>query len=378
MAVREDWGLTSRQIFLLTLALVGATEILTEPTSLARYAGQDAWLAPLLGLPIGVLPLLCWHALDRRFPWLTLTEQARTVAGPIIGGTLLLLPVLLRSITALGTAERQVSELVAGIALPRTPPVVASALLVLPVVLVVRMGPEVLARLAEVLVTGGFALLLLLAAVATRHAHPSSRLPIMARGWRPVLQGGLVSGGFDFPTVFLMYLLPFRGCTRRTALAAALGGLAAAGVLLSMTTAVCIMIFGGLTPMLNIAFLQVVRTVSLSEFLTHLDPVFLTVWEGFSFVKIGLYFYVTCLSLAQTLGLKDYRPLTLPVAAFTIIGSVTWFSSSVQAAQFATRALPFLGILLGLPSPMLVWAVAALRGMGRHGKQRSGPRQAAA
>ena len=375
--LREDWGITSRQIFLLTLALVGATEILTEPTSLARFAGQDAWLAALVGLPIGALPLLCWYALDRRLPWLTLSQQARVAAGPVLGA-ILLLPLLLRCITALGTAERLVSEVVIAITLPRTPPVAVTAMLVLPVLLVVRMGPEVLARMAEILVTAGVGVLLLLAVIACQNAHPVQLLPVLARGWRPVLQGGLVSGGFYYPTAFLLYLLPFRGCSRRAALLAAFGGLATAGVLLALTTALSIMIFGGLTPLLNVAYLQVIRTVELSEFLTHLDPIFLTIWEALSFIKIGLFLYVMCLALAQTLGLKDYRPLTLPVAVFTVLGATTWFVSSTEAIQYATLGLPFLSAILGLPSPVLVWGVAVLRGMGRHHERGSGPERAAA
>ncbi len=378
-ALREDWGMTSRQIFLLTLALVGATEILAEPAVLALFAGQDAWMSALLGLPLGIFPLLAWYWLDRRLPGLTLSEQARAVAGPALGA-LLMVPFFVRAVTAVGTAERQVSELVLAITLPRTPPALVTVLLVLPVVLVVRMGPEVLARMSEILVSLGVGAVLLLSLVAANHASAIELLPILARGWRPVLQGAAVSAGFYYPTAWMLFVLPFRGCSRKAALGAALGGLASAAVLLALTTALSIMIFGGLTPLLDVPFLQVARVVQLSEFLTHLDPLFVTVWEALSFIKTGLFMYVLCLALAQTMGLPDYRPLTLPVATMTVIGSVSWFATSVQAAHYATEALPFISMLTCLVSPttILVLALVRVRKKCKRGRPRARVRRAAA
>lgn len=360
----EDWGVPPPQLFWLLLALIGGTALLSLPGPLALYAGQDGWLAALLGLPLGIVPLLLWYALDVRLPGLTLTQMARAVLGPVAGSALAVLPVVLFAST-LASTPREVADLVGGIALPRTPMPVVLALLLLPVVWMVRAGLETLARMGELLVPAGIAALLLILLPVTKDMRTINLLPLLARGWRPVLQGAAAPAAFYAETAYLFYVLPFRGRGRGPSLGAAVLAVTAVACMLSVSTAALTAIFGPLLPKLAVPVFQATRVVSIAQFIEHLDALLLVAWVALSFVKMAAFFYCFCLALGQLLGLRDYRPLTLPAAVYTATAALYWFDSTASVSHWIMDTWPFWGGALTLGPPLLVWVVALARGIGR-------------
>lgn len=360
----QEWGVTPRQIGLLMVAIPGGTAILALPTILDKLAGQAGWVAALLGIPMGLIPLALWNAMDRRLPGQTFTEHARAALGPVAGTILAICPVLLFAST-LGSTPRQLIDLIGGSALPRTPPVVLAAFtLMLPVAYIVRSGLETLARAAELLVPLGLFGLLLILAGSAKEALLVNLRPVLAVGWWPILQGAFAAGSFYAESFYLWYILPFRGGARGATLRSAEGCLLAVAALVALSTAVVTAVFGPLIPDMPVPVFQASRTVEISDFITHLDSVLLTIWVALDFIKISAFVFCFCLAVTQLFGLRDYRSLTLPTVAFAIAAAIGWFGSDSDVRLWLARTWPLWGTVLEIVPPLLVWGVALLRGKG--------------
>ncbi len=358
--MREDWGLTPYQTAMLTLALVGGTSVIVLPSILAAYAGQTAWLSALLPLPAGLLPLLIWRDLDRRLPGLTLLEQARAVLGPAgsipVGAGLIALfasvcPAILR----------QFADLISAEALPRTPEIVVLGLMMVVPLYGVRQGPEVVARLAEILVPLAVGALVILGSAGLKDVVFNHLRPFMAQGPGPVLQGSLEAAAWYAETALLTLLLPFHGYGRRLAITGAVAGLLIAAGLTAVTTAWTVAVLGPLAGRVTFPIFQVTRVTSVAKFLTHLDSMLVVAWVAAGFVKTAVWFYALCTAVAATVGLRDYRPLTVPLAGLVVVGAMTWWASSAQLTGWVFHDWVFWGLSLELGIPAAVWIGALVR-----------------
>lgn len=359
--MREDWALTPSQTFFLTFAWISGPLVVSLPTILAKLSGQDGWLAALVALPAGVVPLLLWYALEGRLPGKTFTEQSLTVLGPTAGMLLGLLPLVLFAST-LPVIVRNFADLVAGTALPRTPLPFVMGLVLLPTVYVVRSGLEVLARLGEILVPTGLIALFVILFASVKDTNLVNLLPVLARGPRPVLQGAGSVAGWYAESFLISYVGCFRGRGRGQTLWAANAGLAVAGAALAVATALTTAVFGPLEAIMVAPVFQQARTVDIADFITHVDPVLLVAWTALGFVKMGVWYYCFCLALTQWLRLRDYRPLTLPIAAFAVVGGMAWFDSGTGLSAWLSKTWPFWGMGLQVLPPLILWALAVLRG----------------
>lgn len=351
--MREDWGVDEIQVAFLAFAVVAPTTILTLPRILARVAGQDGWAAALLGLPAGLLPLAALGALDRRSPGATFGEQAAAELGPLGGRLATAAAALLFGLLA-AIVTREVADAVQAENLPRTPlPAVVALVLWAPVV-AARQGLETMARWAQLLVGGGLCLLLLLLLGSARDLHPEYLLPLFGHGWRPLLAGAVSPASFYVKSFVLAYVLPFRGGGRRAAYGAALAGLGAGALLLALTAAVTVALFGPLAASFPQPVFEAARLIALAEFLTHLDAVAVAVWLALGLAKLGLVFLAFVLALADLFDLRQPRPATLPAAALTGALAVVEFRSNVEFQDWLFTVWPAVsaGLVL-LPAAVL-------------------------
>ncbi|MDI3298557.1 MAG: endospore germination permease [Bacillota bacterium] len=366
--MREDWGLSDLQLLFLSFAVVAPTAILTLPRALALLAGQDGWLAALLALPAGLIPLVLLWDLDRRYPGQTFTEQARQALGPLLGRVAAALAVLLFALLAV-VVTREVTDAVHGENLPRTPLPVVVLLVLLAPVSVLRQGIETLARWAEILLPIGLVLLFLLVAGSLRDLHPDYLLPVLGHGWTPIWTGAVQPASFYAKVFALAYVLPFRGDGRKGAFLAAAAGLFAGAVLLALTAAVTVALFGPLAASLPQPVFEAARMISVAEFLAHLDAVAVAAWLALGLTKLALVAFAFVFALADLLQLEEYRPLTLPGAALTGVLAAVEFRSTAEFQIWVFIFWPWVALALCILLPFLVWSGAVLRGRsGRRGR----------
>lgn len=309
----EQGKIESSQAIALMLSLILPTAILFLPAVVVRGAKQDAWLSLLMATLLGLVIAWLVVSLSLRFPDKTLCEYAEDILGKVLGKAICLSYIWLFFLYIGSGTVREFSYFLVTVLMPDTPMVVFSISVVAVAAYAVRNGLEVLCRfnLLFIPVTG---LLVIVFLLSIRDMQPANLLPVFAAGFLlPVLKSSFVPSMWLGEIVLLAMIIPYlnkpQGARRVAMLSVLLSGF-----ILTVSILEALLIFGpDYTPNWMFPIYNVVRIISIANFLERLESIVVVFWVLGGIVKIGVFYYAAVLGSAQCLGLRDYRPLVLPV-----------------------------------------------------------------
>lgn len=352
--------MTPVQLVFLLVPGIGATAILGLPSVTATFANQDAWMAPLAALPASALVIWVCGRLAARFPGETFAEYAPKVLGRLPGklcGLLLFWYFFHLSAAIL----REFADFLVATAHPRTPITLAIGLAAFAVAVAVRHGPEVLARLGELFTPLATILVFVIIGLAYSSVDLHLLQPVLENGWRPVMVSGFVTQAFMGQFVLLLVLLPsVQGMGDGVKASYIVLGIVAAA--LALVSAVSISVFGPLTANFIWPFFKVSRVGSFGAVLARVDPLVTGFWVAGSCLKLAVHLYAAVITFAHTLGVRDWRPLVLPMSALVAAYAVGHLESIVEHGYMLSYFWAPYAQVFQLLLPALVLLVAALRG----------------
>ncbi|MGB9887000.1 MAG: GerAB/ArcD/ProY family transporter [Moorellales bacterium] len=362
--MRERELIDGRQATWLVIGLILPTAILVVPASTIKHAGHDAWLSIFLALPGGLAVAWMVVSLCRRFPEKDFFECAEEVLGRVPARVVEVSYVWWFLHTASLITLEFAAFLCAAI-LPDTPPLVFFVVGLAVVAYLVRLGPEVMGRYAQTVLPLTLLLLSVVLLLAVRDMEMCRLLPVFDRPFPLVLKGAAAPLAWFGEVVVFGLIIPHLNRPDEALRAAARGLLFTAFCLWASVTAT-IAVFG---PALPAGWLfptyNTVRVVSIANFLERLDAVVVAAWMFGGFIKVGMFYYAAALGSARILGIKDYRPLVLPVGA-VIVALATLCRSVVELRDFAARVWPIYAFIpYGAGIPLLLLLVAVLRRGGK-------------
>ncbi|MHB9143962.1 MAG: GerAB/ArcD/ProY family transporter [Symbiobacteriia bacterium] len=360
----EQGRVAPGQVWLLIVGFMVGTAILYP---VAPAAGRDAWLAVPLGGLLGLLLALVYTSLLARFPGLTVVEIAARTLGRWLGGAVGFLFSLFALHTA-GLILRTSWEFLATTIFKLTPPSVTAVTLTLLIWYATRGGLEVIARTAQVLVPLGIVVPTLVSLSIVGEVHVKNLLPVLEHGWIPVIHGSLQvlsipAAQVMLFTMVLPYMRPAAAGRRVVLSAIVITTLLGALVVLRYLA-----MFGPLAMHLTFPAFSAVSALNMANFLQGLEGAMVVVWIAATFVKTTVSFYAGVLGLAQSLGLRDYRPLTGPLAVSILIQSFWAYPNSTVMASFLKTAWVPYSLTFEAALPLLLLVVALLRGAGTRSK----------
>lgn len=355
--------ITPYQLALLLIPGISSTAIIILPASMATFAQQDAWLGPLVALPINGLIVWIAGRLARRFPGETFIEYAPRVLGRVPGKIAGLL-VFLYFFQISATIGREFSDFLVTTTMSRTPLPLVLGLAAFVTAMGVRYGPEALGRVSELFVPLSVLLIIVIIAMSYSHLDFTLLQPVGEYGFRPLLDAAFICQSFLGQLVMLLFLLPSVESTGDGVRA----GYVALGVTVltfSLVTATSIAALGPITPQFNWPFLKVARMASIGPVLTRIDPLMVGFWIGSTCMKLALHLYVAVISLTQLLGLSDFRRIVFPVAALVAVYGVGYVRNMAEQEYMLAYFWPPFTLIFQLGIPALVLIVAVLRGSGK-------------
>ncbi|AFV11108.1 spore germination protein KB [Thermacetogenium phaeum DSM 12270] len=336
---RISWS----QVIFLTANTILASMVLITPAFLTGTAGQDAWLAVLVAGFFGIVFGLVVFSLGRRFSHKNLVEYSIDLVGPwagrLLGIVFGLFFLYLNSYIVRSFGDMLVTE-----AMPETPLVVFTILMVGLAAYGVYLGLEVFSRVNEII----FPLSVLIAVVFIGLGIPDMDFyqlkPLFERSFFDVLRGAMILFGFFAEGAFLLMIFPnlqTSGQDRKIVLAVSL--ILTITMLVDVVGLIALFGYEETSRFLFPSF-ELAKSVHLGIFIDRLESLVVGVWVATISLKVMVFYYISVLTFAEVFGLKDYRPLVLPFA-FLLTGiSVLGWSNSNQVRIFLQYYFPLLSI----------------------------------
>ncbi len=298
---------------MITAMIVFATGFLAAARILVPVAGTAAWMAALIGGAIGLGIGGLAGMLAGRFPGHSLVRMAERIFGAPLG-KLIGLTFAAYCTVVLGLGSRQ-SVLAMWIAfLQTTPPVLISAVFYALVIYAAYLGIGAIARVSLIFFSLVVVSLVVLTALAVPVAAPGRLLPIVGNGLGPLIRAGFLAASYAGESIvvlaFLRHLKDKRGASRAMATGVAVGM-----VVMAVATGFGVMMLGvrGISRV-TFPVLETARMVGFGQFLERAEILFLALWFSAALLKLATVFYASITSIADVLGLRDYRPLVIPYA----------------------------------------------------------------
>lgn len=342
--------LSRLQLANLVFWIVMGTGVLALPATTGYFTARDGWLSALVASIGGFVSVAVVFVYSKVFPGLNLVQSFETAFGRWFGALVGLWYVLWLFITISGI-WRELSVFIEVTAYQKTPLIVLSAALVIPIVYIVYQGLQTIGMFSEFLTPLAVVFTFLFVVLTFNYIDWSQFRPILASGWTPVIRGSLVSMTFAMEPLIL--LQAFSTLNKPQDLAStmllAYGGIMGLSLLVEI---VSIGTLGGAIRNLNYPVLEVIRNISfLKHFIERIDTFYVMAVVAILFIKLAVFQYVFATSIQQIFRLSHYRTIVWTSTIATWSGSIILFRDSRELAELIVFALPvyFTLTLAGLP-----------------------------
>ncbi|MGO4270333.1 endospore germination permease [Paenibacillus sp. TAF58] len=355
----EKGRISVRQFTVLVILYMIGTSILLVPSILAEAAKQDAWIASILGVGMGMLSVLLYYALGNRYPDMTIAEYSERILGKWLGKAVSLLFISFIYLLA-SFLLRVLGNFMTTHIMPETPIEVINIVFIGVVILAVRLGLENIGRASEIFFPAVIILFLLLVVFLSSKIKFNNIQPMLDEGIKPVLMAAFYFFSLQELVVFLM-LFPYVNQTNK-ARNALLAGTWIGGIFLIITTVLSTLVLGtdytarNMYPSYTLA-----KQINVGNFLQRAEAILAVIWLFTIFFKTVICFYSVALGLAQTLKLKDYRPLTFPLGMIMVVLSIVVNESIVKFMEFTPKVWSVYAMTYMLVLPFLLLGVDTIR-----------------
>lgn len=345
---------------LVSLFIIG-TSIILLPGLLASEAKQDAWISSIIGLLTGLLLVWLYSTLGSRFPGKTLVEYSKEICGRWLG-TLVSFLWFTYAFILTSLVLRNLGDFLTASMLVETPMQAIHFVYLSIVAIGIYYGVSNIARTADIF----FPLVILLFCIFTLLLVPNFELknvePVLGKGIKPVWSAAFPYIGFPYLELVLLLMIFPNVKQPKQAGKGFLSGTLLGGAVLFVVTLLSILVMGAENTSSELySSFELAKKIEIGEFIQRVDVVITTVWLITIFFKLILCFYITALSLSQTLNLSDYRPLTLPLGMILYAVSIIIVPNVPYLISFDTTVWPFYALTFGLLFPLLLLGIAAVR-----------------
>lgn len=354
----EKGKISSLQMAMLLYPAIIATAILSISSTIAKYAGNDSWLSPILASAAGFLTVFIAVKLHKLYPGKTLIQLSVDVIGRI-PGKIVGIFILFFYISRAGEMSRVYSEFLVTSFLFKTPRVVIIGLMVFLCAFCVYAGLEVLARVAQLLFPVFVLPIFFFPIVMAPDLQPGNIFPILEQGLMPPIKGAMVDVGFIADIILMMFFLPFLKDQNKGLKS---GLLTVVGVTMTLVflNLITLFVLGVTTALKTYPVMIVSRYATIGGFIENMEAVVMVIWIAGAFVKLSVFFYVIALGLAQLLNLSDYRPVVWPIGIL-IVNFAFWAVPSMMAiSRYDNTIFPFFSAIIQILIPLMLLIIALI------------------
>jgi len=353
--------ITNGMLIALIINMVYAKAIGLTQGIMAREAGADMWIATLLATAQGMFVMWVIARTQQRLPQLNFIEHASTLFGKWAGRLVGILFIVF-FLGAFGSVMITFVYHLMDYFLPEMPILIFVIVGTTVGVYAIYFGLEVVARFAFVGLFSIIALNVLLMLGSLKDFDIRELLPVFQNGF---VHTAVASrhNDTDWAMATMMTAMIYNHvkspivCTRSGVLGILYGGLSIAmwpileaGVLSPEVTSQYI-----------VACMQMARSAEIGLFIHRYEMIMVAFFATSALVQTAMCLFCASLAASQVIGLKDYRPLVLPIALlFGGFGYWTVLDHN-QAMNMLSKHWPMVALPLAFGIPLLLYLLGFLR-----------------
>lgn len=353
--------ISTGQFFIFVILFTTGGSILITPPFLTLIARQDAWIAGLLTIVVGMILVAIYMKLSEHYPDRHLFEMCDILLGKWFGklmSILFLLYILLLSALLL---ENMANFLRVKI-LPGTPKEIFYITFLMTVVVGIYSGLETSARAAQVL----FPILIFLYAFATILTFPNINmkefLPVFEYGPKPILHASYNFLAFPFlQLIFLNNIIPQLNNQKKTKKFFFIG-MIIGGIVHVTETFLAISILGVDLTIENVYPTYLInKKINVFNFFQRMEVLIAFFWTITILFKIILCFYSFIIGFTYLLRLNNLRPFILPLSTILLVCTVFLTPNVMAYNEFNRESWPIISWIIGFIFPIILLLVSFIR-----------------
>ncbi|MGC4378338.1 endospore germination permease [Fictibacillus sp. Mic-4] len=353
----------ARQFTILVILVTIGDSLLVLPAIPAFEAKQDAWIAAIVGLIIGLVVIYLICTVGKLYPQLTLIQYSEKILGKWPGKMVGFL-FLCYLFVSISTHTREIDDFFTTEILPNTPMMAISFLFIGIVVMAAILGLEVIARSAELFFPIFLTLFFVLIVCLTPQIELQNLQPIFEGGMKPILRGSFATTAFPFieDVVFLMIfpnIIQAEKIKKRFIIGAMLGG-----IVLILFITVSILVLGPYDVANSIyPGYALSKKINIGNFIQRIEIILAVMWLLTTYIKVAFYFYIMNLGLVQIMEIKNEKnlPFALPLGLIVIVFSLLVSPHIAYIIHVISAYWPFLDGVYSVLLPLLLLFVYWLR-----------------
>ncbi|HHY46998.1 MAG TPA: endospore germination permease [Firmicutes bacterium] len=351
----SDW-----QAFVLLSLTTISTPVFTQPSKAYWILGYGGWQLILVGGAVAAIGIIASGALAKRFPRDTYVRYSRASLGRLFGAITAF--ALALWYFAAGAHDSFLMGRAVKLALLYETPIEAIFIGgALGVIYLAWGGLERLARFAEVSLIVIIPLLIFMMLTPMQHAEPGNLLPVFLFPARQYTTLKFWLAAYMYRGFAILYMIqPYMANPHRAGTIAFWSTVVAAAFF-ALTFAYPVMVFGmEVSRVVVWPFWTVVRITRFSGFPVEKLLYFATVaWHLMTTVSSTVFLYLTGTTLAELVGLRQYRPLLFLLTPAWAV--VSLMPRSYMQFHMMDDAYVALGWVATIILPMVVLLVSRVR-----------------
>lgn len=353
---------TPFQFLVLVIFFTIGSSILYIPSTLTIAVKQDAWIAAIVGILLGLLVVWFFTTISLWFPKLTYTEINEKIFGKFIGKLISSLFVVMAILYASALIAQSSIFLITQM-YPETPITVINLLMVIIVLMAVRLGIQTIARSAEIFIFFYFFLFFILVVTISPQIKIENLEPIFQTNISSLLSSSFkLTAVSTINSIALFMIFPafvsdIKKCRKNFYIGTLVGG-----AVIVIVTMLCIFVLGSNTTARQVyPSYTLAKVINVGDFITRVEALMAILWTLALFFKATLYFYAGVFGLSKILNIKEYRVLTIPVGAIVLFISIIIFPNILYQSVFNENNAIATTIVIGLLFPLLASVVFLIR-----------------
>lgn len=337
--------LRSLEICCLYYFIIRASFLGVTSSNLLHLAKQDAWISILIGILLGLIPLLLFLYISNRYPNDTIFSLNKKLFGKGIGKIINFILTFGVSISVIVTFYNLIG-FISSQYLNKTPTLAIAIMFFLAITYILTKGITIIARTHVVLLYFGILLFLFASLGLWKEADFNNLKPILEFGWSPILKGSMSFIAFNVLPLFILSSIPKNNVfdtkhyNRNIIITYFLSSITLLITILSILS-----VFG---PHLALLYqypeYHALKLISISGFITRVEGIVALHWlfDLFAFIVIGLYFILQFLKDDWKLPDKASNPVIYIFSILLILAVEHIFKNNTIANFITLHFSPFI------------------------------------